>query len=734
MASTWCLTHDAEAKLLDALQKEGDPQKMVDRGSEGRLAWFTKIVGEDNAREINAVFESKMLLKNQRQGFKTFIKNIGGRKVVQKDFLSKVDKLNKVLSNSEIDQFVNDYVSKKLGLEVTEEEYKKIVEISDKTIKLKKEWEDKIKENKDNLPEYLATHPKEKSMYGASRVVLENYKSELAGANESILGKLGDRAQQFKSTAETNVPKAVLDVGMDAIKTISDNSISLVATLDNSFIGRQGLFTLFTHPSQWFPAAANSFVDIAKTLGGKEAMDALMADVYSDPEYLDGSYQKAGILPKTEEQFPTSLPERIPVVGRVFKASETAFSGSAIRMRTGLYKMLSRRMSANGVNMKDSAEIQSLGKVINSLTARGQWGSRGEPGILRVVLWSPRMLKANIDVLTAHLGQDLTPAAQKEARINFLKIIGVLGLFMATAKALDPKSIELDPTSSDFGKFKFGKNHETRIDFTRGAASLVVLASRIAEGHYKTTNGQIVQYGSGYGQKSRFDALMDFLGNKAPPTTGAVIDYLKGKDINGKVPTPLGELYARNVPITIQNLMNLKDQASVSRVVGIITDFMGLNSNSYLDSNIKSGIIPENTKLSNEGMINQILLYAKALGTDPETAFNRIFTGQKITKVTNGTVMVERMSLGASQAAKKAGGGNNPQMKLDHTIPLELGGSNDASNLKLVTTGTWAGYTKVENALGKALKENRISKKDAQDLIVKFKKGLITKDYILGKY
>jgi hypothetical protein len=128
------------------------------------------------------------------------------------------------------------------------------------------------------------------------------------------------------------------------------------------------------------------------------------------------------------------------------------------------------------------------------------------------------------------------------------------------------------------------------------------------------------------------------------------------------------------------------------------------------------------------------IIYANAFGTDPETAFNRIFTGQRIKKVTNGTVIVERMPLTESQTIKKKSGANNPQMKLDHTIPLELGGSNDESNLKLVTTSQWSSYTPVENTLGKALKEGKIKKEEAQKLIVDFKQGRIKKESILNRF
>ena len=50
----------------------------------------------------------------------------------------------------------------------------------------------------------------------------------------------------FKGQSELkeNPAVAVKDVLMDLIGTITDNTISIVASLDNSFIGRQGIRTL----------------------------------------------------------------------------------------------------------------------------------------------------------------------------------------------------------------------------------------------------------------------------------------------------------------------------------------------------------------------------------------------------------------------------------------------------------------------------------------------------------
>jgi len=133
-----------------------------------------------------------------------------------------------------------------------------------------------------------------------------------------------------------------------------------------------------------------------------------------------------------------------------------------------------------------------------------------------------------------------------------------------------------------------------------------------------------------------------------------------------------------------------------------------------------------NEVVSDESVVETVLAYAKAIGTDPVTAFKRIFAGEKIRYVANGVIVVQRLSLAASQAEKEAQGSKGSEVKLDHTLPLQLGGTNDKDNLKLVPTALWQSYTDVENALGEALRDKKIDKKTAQSTILEFKNGDIT--------
>jgi hypothetical protein len=140
---------------------------------------------------------------------------------------------------------------------------------------------------------------------------------------------------------------------------------------------------------------------------------------------------------------------------------------------------------------------------------------------------------------------------------------------------------------------------------------------------------------------------------------------------------------------------------------------------------IKTGVAIEN-----DSLVHAVMVYASAIITDPASAMSDIFQGQTIQKVDNGTVIVRRMSVTDSQAIKAdLGGGTIPAgMTLDHTIPLELGGTNNESNLKLVPAAEAKAADTVENYLGNALTAGSIDKATAQKLMLNYKSGIMTFD------
>jgi len=69
--------------------------------------------------------------------------------------------------------------------------------------------------------------------------------------------------------------------------------------------------------------------------------------------------------------------------------------------------------------------------------------------------------------------------------------------------------------------------------------------------------------------------------NKTTPPAGAVISWARNRDFTGKKPTP-GSTAFRFMPISVQNFIQLKDDASSEAVFGAFADIFGIGSNTYM--------------------------------------------------------------------------------------------------------------------------------------------------------
>lgn len=710
--ATFCLTKPAVQRFKEALRnREVDPAKLQDMTSEERRNALAPFVGKDNAAQVNALFESKLLLKNQKAGMISWAKRVAGiSPEVKRDMLTRIEKLDKALSAKELDIFLEDLVATRLGIGVSENEAKVIFELS------KQVEQTKSKANKEGV----FSSEDDRLAYGVAKVAIEKYVNDIKVESRSI------------SLRED--PKGKI---LSLLKDTPGALKSIVASLDNSFWGRQGIKTLLdvrTSPI-WVKNFVKSFGDIGKELVGIDAIDAIKADVFSRPNSLNGKYKAGnyGLEVFSEEAFPSSLPEKIPLFGRLFKASEAAYNGGALRLRADLADRFIRIGEQNGLNMNSKADAEGMGHLVGSLTGRGNLGSFEQASKdINIYFFSIKFLKSNLDTITAGVTNQKirsNPVARKEAAKSLISIVASLSVILTTAKIIDPESVEEDPRSTNFGKIKvFGK----WTDITGGMAGLVRLASYIIPSSHdgkvslwkKSSSGEYIDLLEGkYGQQNAFDLLIDgLISNKLSPIAGLFRDAWKGEFFGGQPFTTGGAVKNIVTPISIQNFQDLENDPSATFVLGsMIFEGLGFSVNSYPESNKTTNLIPVGEENKQDNFISSTIIYANAMGTDPETAFNRIFTGQKILQVKNGAIIVERMSVGDSQAYKKKYGADTKQVKLDHTIPLQLGGGNTSDNLKIVPTSLHSSYTSVENALGRALKAKKISKEEAQRMIKKFK-------------
>src|SRR6266436_5151390 len=103
------LTDKFKTKLISG---EINPEKLSSMSSEERRTYFKEFLGADNAKQVNTLFESKLLLKNQQLGIINWAKQVAGMKPeVLKDILTKVNKMTEVLNPVSEKAFLEDLAS-----------------------------------------------------------------------------------------------------------------------------------------------------------------------------------------------------------------------------------------------------------------------------------------------------------------------------------------------------------------------------------------------------------------------------------------------------------------------------------------------------------------------------------------------------------------------------------------------------------------------------------------------
>jgi len=554
--------HLVDTFLAKLKSGEIDPSELSKMSSKQRNDFFSSFLGKDNATKVNALFESKLMLKNQQLGMINWAKKIGGIKPeTKRDLISKVNRMTEVLQPKDADAFLSDLAAQRLGIGVTVEEAGKIADLA-KT----------VSDKKGLIKEDSPIRSSDRMDYGIALTVFKDYVSNL------------------KLDAKKLTPLEWLKSPGEMIQTIAGVTKSVAASLDNSFFGRQGFVTLVNHPDIWMNNFIKSFSDMKSELKGIDAMIPIKADVFSRPNALNGKYKllKLDVGIESEEAFPSALPEKIPVFGRIYKASESAYNGAALRFRADLADRLIAEAEAMGVDIKDSG----IGRLVNSMTGRGSIQlTPGQAKSINVMVFSIKYLKSNLDVLTAHqFDPKVGKFAKKKAAKNLLRVVGTLTALLAMAKMFDDESVELDPRSFDFGKIKVGKNHEIKINVSLGMGSLITLASRIVptihKGElgfwYKTSKGKYVKMGTGkYGAVEPSDLVFDFMKGKASPISRVLLTTWEGKTFEGKKPTIEGELLNLATPIPVGNIMDLaKTSAGADPILyAMLTalDLIGVN-------------------------------------------------------------------------------------------------------------------------------------------------------------
>lgn len=575
----FCLPQEIAEKIKRAFASgKINPEKLSDLTSKQRRESLADIVGEENAKQVNLEFEKKLLLKNQERAMIEWASGITGlSKGAKEATLTKIretyaEKKRRVYDPKETESFLNeiasDVYSKKYKTEVSLEEAQTITELAQEA-----------KTAKEKLETDGTTG------YGATKVALDNYVNSLK--TEATKTTFGEVVGEFKESKA----RGALGLGKFSVNFIAENSRALKASWDNSLWGRQGIKVLFNprYSKIWAKNFAKSFVDIYQVLkGGNKAGDAILdatkAEIYERQNFRNGRYTQGRKLDIGigEEEFPTSAPAKIPILGRIFKASEVAYEAGAMRLRADVADAVYKLAEKAGRDLTDKVETGSINQLVNSMTGRGNFGGRGEAfqAGLNKAFFSIKFFKSNLDFLTLHAGSEFSPFARKQAAINLLTAVSTVGTLLTISNALDPDSVDFDPRSSNFGKIKIG---DTRFDITGGMGSIVVLTSRIlAQSTKSSTTGKITKLGEGFGAPTGMDVFWNFTENKFSPMFSVIKELIEQKTFQGDKPTFLSEVRNLTVPILIeQGFENAQNEKSANMLLTLLADGLGISANTY---------------------------------------------------------------------------------------------------------------------------------------------------------
>ncbi len=363
---------------------------------------------------------------------------------------------------------------------------------------------------------------------------------------------------------------------------------TMMATTDLSFGFRQGIFML-GRPKQFFSAFKEQF----KYFASEKAYQGLMEDIASRPTYLKMKQAKlalteiGGPLSKREEAFMGNLAEKIPIYGRIVRASNRAYTGFANKLRADIFDDILKKAEIAGRDIDDSL-LKSMGDFINAGTGRGKFGlkatgilpksmERAAP-VMNAAFFSPRLMASRLNLLNPYFYVELDPFVRKEAVKTLFADVGIFGSIYGLWK-LNGGEVGLDPRNADFGKLKIGN---TRYDVLGGFQQYIRLAAQLITGEIiSSTTGRTITLGEGYKPLTREDIIIRFFEYKTSPIASFIIGLLKGQTVMGEdvdVPT---EIVNRFIPMVVQDIYDLSQEKGAEGLLYGLPAIFGVGAQTY---------------------------------------------------------------------------------------------------------------------------------------------------------
>ncbi|KKL99909.1 hypothetical protein LCGC14_1809700, partial [marine sediment metagenome] len=370
------------------------------------------------------------------------------------------------------------------------------------------------------------------------------------------------RALQSKASLGAKVYRNAVDL-MSLPKTV-------LTVFDHSFPGRQGIKLAPSHPLAWKDSA---WQGLRAMTSKKTTMDLVVARAtdatpimvkegdtvrtipFGQLKELIGVYEApfgpAAKISAREEAFISRWARLVPGV----QLSERAFltSGNEIRHSVvrGLLVEANKGKIAGEVIPIDLQQARALANLVNRASGRGTLGTAGDElaPVLNGLFFAPRY-RVSSPEWAANILNLGNPKAQKEAIKEIVSFVAAGSAILALLHHSGAATVNVDPTSADFGKGKIGN---TRIDFWAHMQQIARAVAMIYEGERTTSTGEKVPI-------SFEDVAFNYLRSGLSPFASLGVDIKTGGTITGEQieATPAGlskQAFNRLVPLVWQDII-----------------------------------------------------------------------------------------------------------------------------------------------------------------------------------
>ena len=564
--ANWCLAPHLSTAFLDAIRSgEIDPVKLMDLTSAERRELFARYVGEDNAPLVNAEYESKILLQDQKRGMVNWANKVGGlSEPVRRDIIAKINRMDKVLQPQEEREFLADLAARKLGVTVTAEEAKTIYNLSQRAEAARTTMQQDVS-NVDN-----------RIAYGRALMDLTDGVESMKPEGQTFLNRMID----------------VLSIPKSALTSVLHFSAPFVQgwgmlSTKNAWVGFGKMFQYFAD---------------------EENYKDLNAWIISHPDYEVAQKARLGLtklgdkLSAREEAIQSSLLEQANQyltdktgVPNAIRASSRAFTGYLNYVRFSRYSDLLNAARLAGEDVRPGSQVsKDIARAVDDFTGRGELGKDDRYSsigpVLNTIFFAPRKVIATMSMFNPvrYLDPRISPTARKAAIRQLTGSLVATGAVLSLAKAMGA-SVNPDPRSADFAKIVIGGE---KLDMTGGNSGYLRLLGRIVTNQEITKHDKLVNLGESFGAPTRASLVGNYIRGKLSPIAAVLADALYGKDPAGRPFSVTQEMRDKLTPIVMSSFINYfqNDPGNAAALVPSLAAIFGVGLESPLPPMSRSGL------------------------------------------------------------------------------------------------------------------------------------------------